>query len=261
MFSVIFEVQPKHGKLDQYLNLAKELKPILESIEGFIDNERFESKRTAGRILSLSTWRDEKAVIRWRTVGRHHEIQEKGRFEVFEDYHLRVGEITADTHVPRQNLQEQRFDETEVGEAKMVSITEVTPAEGEKPPFLDNEMAERLGVPAIGAGDVLDQEIFESIYNPGKLLLLVSWRIAAAAQGWHPPAPIEGVNQVRNRLVRIIRDYGMSDRREAPQFYPEIERMAQSRAEPPTRTETRASLNPERKTDLHPTHPCMTEMT
>ena len=50
MFSVIFEVQPKHGKFDEYLKLAKELKPILESIEGFIDNERFESKRTVGRV-------------------------------------------------------------------------------------------------------------------------------------------------------------------------------------------------------------------
>jgi heme-degrading monooxygenase HmoA len=225
MFSVIFEVEPKHGKFDEYLNLAKELKPILESIEGFIDNERFESKRTVGRVLSLSTWRDEKAVIRWRTDGRHHEIQEKGRFEVFEDYHLRVGEITADTHVPQgQILQEQRFDETKVGEAKVISITEVTPAEGEKPPFPHDEMAKCLGVPAIGIDGVLDREVFESIYNPGKLLLLISWGIAAAARGWHPPALVEGAGQVRNRLVRVIRDYGMSERREAPQFYPEVQR-------------------------------------
>ena len=51
-------------------------------------------------MLSLSIWADEKAVIRWRTHAMHHGVQEKGRFEVFEDYHLRVGEITADTHVP-----------------------------------------------------------------------------------------------------------------------------------------------------------------
>jgi heme-degrading monooxygenase HmoA len=183
MFSVIFEVQPRPDKFDEYLAFAKELKPILESIEGFIDDERFQSKRTAGRVLSLSTWANEKAVIRWRTVGRHHEIQEKGRLEVFEDYHLRVGEITADTHVPPgQSLQEQRFDETEVGEGKVVSVTEVTPAEGDKPVLPHREMAKRLGVPAIGSDGAFDYEVFESIYNSGKLLLLASWKDAAAAQ-------------------------------------------------------------------------------
>src|ERR1700733_8107305 len=99
MFAVIFEVQPKPDRFDEYLELAKFLKPELEKIGGFIDNERFGSKRTEGRLLSLSIWRDEKAVIRWRTLGVHHEVQEKGRFEVFEDYHLRVGEITLDSQI------------------------------------------------------------------------------------------------------------------------------------------------------------------
>ena len=76
MFVVVFEVQPK--KVSDYLDLAKFLKPKLEAIDGFIDNERFESKRTKGRLLSLSTWRDEKAVVRWRTQREHHRVQEKG---------------------------------------------------------------------------------------------------------------------------------------------------------------------------------------
>src|ERR1700745_1816773 len=131
MFAVIFEVQPKAEKWNDYLDLAKFLKPKLESIEGFIDNERFESKRTKGRVLSLSTWADEKAVIRWRTQGEHHGVQEKGRFEVFEDYHLRVGEITADTNPPREHsVAQTRLDETEVGAAKVATITEITPREG-----------------------------------------------------------------------------------------------------------------------------------
>jgi heme-degrading monooxygenase HmoA len=74
MFAVIFEVQPKAEKLKDYLDLAKFLKPKLEAIEGFIDNERFESKRTKGRVLSLSTWADEKAVIRWPS-GREQTIE------------------------------------------------------------------------------------------------------------------------------------------------------------------------------------------
>src|SRR5437773_10492111 len=116
MFIVIFEVQSKKERRSDYLELAKRLKPKLEATEGFIDNERFRSKRTEGRLLSLSTWRDEKAVVRWRTQGEHHGVQEKGRFEVFQDYHLRVGEVTADSHPPKGlAVEEKRLDETEIG--------------------------------------------------------------------------------------------------------------------------------------------------
>src|ERR1700758_1772532 len=119
MFSVIFEVLPAQGKKDEDLELAKHLKPILESIDGFIDNERFESRRRPGWVLSHSTWRDEKSVIRWRTEGEHHAVQEKGRFDIFRDYHLRVGEVTFDSDPPKgAAVEERRLDETEVGAAK-----------------------------------------------------------------------------------------------------------------------------------------------
>jgi heme-degrading monooxygenase HmoA len=214
MFAVIFEVQPKPERWNDYLDLAKQLKPKLEAIDGFIDNERFESKRTKGRLLSLSTWRDEKSVIRWRTHGEHHGAQEKGRFEVFEDYHLRVGEITGDSQPPKGlSVEQQRFDATEIGKAKVVTITEV--GEGGTP----ERLPAALALPSGDAG-LLDHEVFESIYNPGKLLLLASWRDAEAAGAWRPVG-----KSVRHRQVRIIRDYGMFERREAPQYYPEVKRL------------------------------------
>ena len=64
MFAVIFEVQPNADRWDDYLTLAGQLRPELVQVPGFIDNERFRSLRTEGRLLSLSTWADEKAVIR-----------------------------------------------------------------------------------------------------------------------------------------------------------------------------------------------------
>ena len=226
MFAVIFIVQPKKDRFEDYLNLAKLLKPELEKIDGFIDNERFVSKRTEGRVLSLSTWRDEKAVIRWRTLGVHHEVQEKGRFEVFEDYHLRVGEITADNEVPKgQKLRELRFDATETGNAKVVTISELAPAKADKPASAD--LVTDLRLPMSSTDGVIDQEVFESIYNPGKLLLLVSWRDEAAAEHWKPRTVAEG--KLRHCNIRVIRDYGMSDRREAPQFYPEVKKTVQKR--------------------------------
>jgi heme-degrading monooxygenase HmoA len=217
MFVVIFEVQPKKERWDDYLALAKQLKPKLEAIDGFIDNERFRSKRTEGRLLSLSTWRDEKAVIRWRTHGEHHGVQEKGRFEVFQDYHLRVGEVTADTAPPKGlTVEQKRLDETEIGAARSVTITEVTPSDDAP------DLAAALGLDASADG-LVDRELFESIYNAGKLLLLASWRDADAASAWKP-APIAAAQAPRHRQVRVVRDYGMFDRREAPQFYAEIKR-------------------------------------
>ena len=123
MFSVIFEVHPKADQWDAYLDNAKMLRPELEQVDGFIDNIRYKSLTREGWILSLSGWRDEKSVVRWRTAMRHHVVQEKGRSEILLDYHLRVGQITQDTRVPEGHaLVEQRLDETEVGEGTTVTL-------------------------------------------------------------------------------------------------------------------------------------------
>ena len=202
MFAVIFEVQPKADRWDQYLRLAGMLRPELEKIRGFIANERFNSLRTEGRLLSLSIWQDEKAVIRWRTHAMHHDVQEKGRTEVFADYHLRVGEISADTALaPGQTLPRHRLDATEVGMAKVIGIAE----------------GDIAAAPPLSHG-MQDAELYASITTPGKRLLLVSWRDPAAAETWQPPPG------AHHRLVRVIRDYGLADRREAPQFYPDVAR-------------------------------------
>src|ERR1700760_5158984 len=116
MFSVIFEVHPRPEQWDAYLGAAKMLRPELEQIDGFVDNIRYKSLSRDGWILSLSGWRDEKSLVRWRTHMRHHEVQQKGRDEILADYHLRVGQITADDHLPSgYALTEQRLDKTEVG--------------------------------------------------------------------------------------------------------------------------------------------------
>jgi len=220
MFAVIFEVQPKAEQWNDYLELAKLLRPELEQVPGFVDNERYKSLHDATRVLSLSTWADEKAVIRWRTQARHHDVQEKGRFKVFEDYHLRVGEIYADTHVPAgQHLKEQRFDTTAVGAAKVMSLSEIDP------PGCDvGRISARLALPEVGQCGVVDVQSFASIYTEGKLIVLVSWRDADAAAAWQSPARIAGTGRVRHRRVRVIRDYGLADRREAPQYYPDVPR-------------------------------------
>ena len=100
----------------------------------------------------------------------------------------------------------------------MATISELSPLAGEKPASTD--LASDLGLPKTGCDGIVGQEVFESIYNPGKLLLLVSWKDAAPAERWKPKAVAAG--ELRHRRVRIIRDYGMTDRREAPQYYPPV---------------------------------------
>src|SRR5260370_38748832 len=98
-----------------------------EKIGGFPDIERFASRRTEGRMLSLSTWLNEKALVRWRTHAEHHRVQAKGRTQVFADYRLRVGEVTADTPPPAGSPVEQtRFDEPEIGAPKALPVPETT---------------------------------------------------------------------------------------------------------------------------------------
>ena len=95
--------------------------------------------------------------------------------------------------------------------------------------FAPEHLAARLGLNPDAAG-LADQDLFESIYHPGKLLLLATWRSAPAAANWTPD-PSSGLGKLRHRRVRVIRDYGMHDRREAPQFYPEVPRARNVAAE------------------------------
>lgn len=96
MIAVIFEVIPADGRKDEYLQIAKSLRTQLDSIDGFISIERFESLYTPGKILSLSFWRDENALAQWRNLESHRAAQKEGRESVFKDYRLRVADIIRD---------------------------------------------------------------------------------------------------------------------------------------------------------------------
>lgn len=96
MIAVIFEVWPAEGRAGEYLDLAAQLKPQLQAIDGFVSVERFESLTEPGKYLSLSVWRDEAAVAAWRAVAEHRVAQARGRGGVFRDYRLRVAAVLRD---------------------------------------------------------------------------------------------------------------------------------------------------------------------
>jgi heme-degrading monooxygenase HmoA len=96
MIAVIFEVDPHEGRKDAYLAAAASLRPLLSEIDGFISVERFESITQPGKFVSLSFWRDEDAVRRWRNVEAHRRVQSAGRNAIFADYRLRIAQVVRD---------------------------------------------------------------------------------------------------------------------------------------------------------------------
>jgi heme-degrading monooxygenase HmoA len=96
MIAVIFELTPAPGRKQEYLDLAAALAPELERADGFISIERFESITAPGRFVSLSFWRDEEAVRKWRNLAGHREAQAKGRGGIFSGYRLRVASVLRD---------------------------------------------------------------------------------------------------------------------------------------------------------------------
>ena len=96
MFAVIFEVEPEIGSAQEYFDLAAELRPELEKIDGFISVERFSSLYNEGKYLSVSFWRDENALNQWREHLGHRDAQEKGFKKIFRNYRIRVAEVIRD---------------------------------------------------------------------------------------------------------------------------------------------------------------------
>lgn len=94
MIAVLFEADVVDTQQGRYLQLAAELKPLLADIDGFISIERFQSLTTPGKILSLSWWRDEHAVLQWKRNVLHQAAQAEGRKSIFSFYHIRIARMT-----------------------------------------------------------------------------------------------------------------------------------------------------------------------
>ena len=223
MFAVIFDVYPKPERYDDYLALAGMLRPDLEEIDGFLSVERFAARGRPGWILSLSLWRDEAALVRWRTHGRHREAQERGRREIFQDYRLRVGRVVADA-IPGQTAQrpDRRAADNDrhAHRPTVIALLEVEPEQGAQ-----IDLAALTGVGVEGRDGFLGSDQFDSIYVQGKVLSRSSWRDETAARAWQARV-LEHVAgralaagptvRARLRVVAIERDYGMFERAQAP---------------------------------------------
>lgn len=106
-------------------------------------------------------------------------------------------------------------------------IFEVRPAEGQTERYLD--LAAALRPELEGIDGFISVERFQSLTDPGKLLSLSFWRDEAAIQTWrnrpaHRATQAKGRAKgragvfagYRLRIAGVIRDYGMTDRAQAP---------------------------------------------
>ena len=98
MIAVLFEAWPAPGGGAEYLDLAAHLRPLLDGVAGFVSVERFQSLADPGKLLSLSYWRDEDAIRRWREDGQHRAAQQRGKDGVFLRYRLRIATVVRELH-------------------------------------------------------------------------------------------------------------------------------------------------------------------
>ncbi|WP_315778819.1 MULTISPECIES: antibiotic biosynthesis monooxygenase family protein [unclassified Bradyrhizobium] len=207
MLSLFFEVEVKPGHLDQYLQLAAALRPELDALGGCLFLDRFKSLSRDNRILSYQIWQDEGAMTAWRVHAHHHEIQTLGRDRVFSDYRLRVAELIQEVRPGQAAWQPERRGT--YNDPKRRAPTYV----------LVLETAE----PKLSAATELPVESFSSVYRDGRFAHLIELPdeptgIALVTRLLTEP----GADNIR--VVEVTRDYGMYDRREAPQYYPEKSR-------------------------------------
>lgn len=96
MIAVLFEVQIPDDRKHLYLDIAARLRSEVEKIEGFISVERFQSLVNPHKMLSLSFFETEEAVLKWKQHQHHREAQQIGREKIFKDYRICVMQVLRD---------------------------------------------------------------------------------------------------------------------------------------------------------------------
>ena len=177
MHGLFFDMQPKPGHLPHYFDHVERLKPILAGHAGLLYLERFRPLDAAEALLSHQIWADETALQAWRREARHRASQAAGRHVHFAGYRIRVG------------------PQVLPGAAAAAGDGRLVIAAYADRPF-----------PA-GRGH-------ESLTRPGRFLTLAETGSTAGAGRIAADLAAAGAGEVR--VFRIARDYGLTDRSEAP---------------------------------------------
>jgi heme-degrading monooxygenase HmoA len=207
MICQFFEVQTKPGHRDQYLDLAASLRPALDAMGGCLFIDRFRSLSRENLLLSYQIWQDEGALTAWRVHGPHHKIQEIGRERVFSDYRIRIAQVI---HEARPNQPVWRPDRrTPYNDPARRRPTYVLAAESKSAELPVNTEWRR--------------DAFSSVYREGIFAHLIDAPDQQSGIAFGARLFDDRTTEYF-RVFEVMRDYGMYDRTEAPQYYPPIER-------------------------------------
>ena len=207
MFSVLFEVQPRRDEWDVYLARVDMRRSELEQAPGFIDNIHYSSLTRDGWILSLSGWRDEESILRWHERIRADEERNRA---ILPDHRLRVGEVTSDTGVNQgQEIARRTPAAGEADEGTYVTLIDAKQTLEWVSMNNPQEIAIYLGFDLNSYGDCISWDIFDSLSNPGEIILVVTWRDEQSAND-HAATQIVP-DDARVRVLRIVRDHAASD--------------------------------------------------
>ncbi|MEO9101816.1 MAG: antibiotic biosynthesis monooxygenase [Burkholderiaceae bacterium] len=207
MISQFFEVQMRPGQVDRYLALAASLRPRLDAMGGCLFIDRFRSLTRENLLLSYQIWQDEGSMIAWRVDATHHTVQEAGREQVFADYRIRIAQVV---HEERPGVAAWRPER----------LSAYNDPVRRPPTFVVASESHRAQLPV---ETPWTRDVFESVYRPGIFAHLIDVPSAqdglSLGQRLHDDPTTEYF-----RVFEVMRDYGMYDRKEAPQFYPPVSR-------------------------------------
>lgn len=195
---LLFDVRPAEHAHQQYLDIAASLRPALDAQGGCLFIDRFRAMDDPGWLLSFQIWRDEDAVVAWRGDAKHHAAQTMGRERVFDDYRIRVGDVVAERS-PKERV--DRIKEA--------------PAQGRYVVLV--EASAPISSTGMGFEGV---KRFASIYREGEYLHVVGAQTLVGAEQ-AAQAMSKALDAPRARVCLVDRDYGMYERAEAPQTFPD----------------------------------------
>ena len=205
MIALFFEVQTRPGHRDQYLNLAASLKPGLAAMGGCLFIDRFQSLTRENLLLSYQIWQDEGVMTAWRVHAYHHEVQKTGREEVFSDYRIRIAQVIHEARPGQPVWQPER--RTPYNDPARRPPTYVLVAE-----------SRNAQLPAKAEWR---RDAFASVYRDGYFAHLID--LPDQQSGLEFGSRLFADPTIEYfRIVEVMRDYGMYDRTEAPQYYPPV---------------------------------------
>jgi heme-degrading monooxygenase HmoA len=202
-YAVVFEAKTTVDTRSEYLAIAARLRPMLDEIPGFVSIERSLSLDEEGALLSLSFWADEAALVRWRSTEEHHAAQEIGRTRIFSDYRLRVGTVVCENALPPPSYNCPPYHSRQ-----FMALAQVDE------PSDSSALAEWLARLDRFPG----RKAYRSIVNGNRYFATITLGSLVDSQ-----ALVESdtgtLVKMSVRLIEVERDYGMEDRRQAPQFF------------------------------------------